>query len=251
MSFDEPARSSGAPKVPKVGFIAALDAECASLRRQAARGGSWLVVQSGPGAARAAVAAERAVDAGVTLLVSWGLAGGLDAKLVPGTVVVPRRVLQRDAEPLAVDAVWHMRLAVLADEFRLEQGDLLTAPAALESAEAKRAAAAATRAVAVDMESAAIAAVAARAGVPFVVLRVVIDGVADALPRGAEQWIDERGVRRLAPTLRAVVNLRQWRPLLTLAKRFRTASGVLDRLAQALAGRALFAPDVTARRAGS
>jgi len=251
MSFDEPARSSGAPKLPKVGFIAALDAECASLRKQATRAGSWLVVQSGPGAARAAVAAERAVDAGATLLVSWGLAGGLAAKLVPGTVVVPRRVVQRAAEPLAVDAGWHSRLTALADEFPLEHGDLLTAAAALESAEAKQAAAAATRAVAVDMESAAIAAVAARVGVPFVVLRVVIDGVGDALPRGAEQWIDELGNRRLAPTLRAVVNLWQWRPLLTLAKRFRTASGVLDRLAQALAGRRLFAADVTARRAGS
>jgi adenosylhomocysteine nucleosidase len=251
MSFDEPARSSGAPKISKVGFIAALDVECASLREHATRAGSWLVLQSGPGAARAAIAAQRAVDAGATLLVSWGLAGGLDAKLVPGTVVVPRRVLQRGAEPLAVDAGWHSRLAVLADEFPLEQGDLLTAPAALESVDAKQAAAATTGAVAVDMESAAIAAVAARAGVPFVVVRVVIDGVGDALPRGAEQWIDERGVRRLAPTLRAVVNLRQWRPLLTLAKRFRTASGVLERLAQALAGRRLLAPDVTARRAGS
>lgn len=251
MSSDEPARSSGAPKVPKVGFVAALEAECASLRKQAPRASAWLVVQSGPGAARAAVAAEHALDAGASLLVSWGLAGGLDAKLAPGTIVAPRRVLQRDAAPLAVDASWHSRLMVLADEFPFEQGDVLTVPAALESAEAKHAAAAASGAVAVDMESAAIAAVAARAGVPFVVLRVVFDGVADALPRGAEQWIDEHGRRRLAPTLRAVANLRQWRRLLTLAKRFRTASGVLDRLAQALAGRRLLAPEVAARKAES
>jgi adenosylhomocysteine nucleosidase len=248
MSFDEPARSSGAPKV---GFVAALDVECASLRHRAPRTGSWLVEQSGPGAARAAAAAARAIDAGATLLVSWGLAGGLDANVAPGTVVAPRRVLQPGAEPVAVDATWHARLAVLADEFVLEHGDLLTVPAALESPEAKRAAAAATGAVAVDMESGAIAAAAARARVPFVVLRVVVDGVADALPQGAEQWIDERGHRRLKPTLRAVVTLRQWRPLLTLAKRYRTASGVLDRLAQALAGGRLLAVDVTARKAGS
>jgi len=248
MSFDEPARSSGAPKI---GFVAALDVECACLRNQAPRAGSWLVVQSGPGPARAAAAAARAIDAGVSLLVSWGLAGGLDAGVAPGTVVVPRRVVQLGAEPVAVDATWHMRLAVLADEFALEHGDLLTVPAALESPEAKRAAAAATCAVAVDMESAAIAAAAARARVPFVVLRVVVDGVADALPRGAEQWIDERGKTRFTPTLRAVITLSQWRPLLTLAKRYRTASGVLDRLAQALAGRRLLAVDVTARKAGS
>jgi nucleoside phosphorylase len=248
MSFDEPARSSGAPKV---GFVAALDDECASLRRHAPRAASWLIVQSGPGAARAAAAAGRAVDAGAAVLVSWGLAGGLDARVAPGTIVVPRRIVQPGAAPVAVDAFWHSRLAQLADEFALEHGDLLTAPAALESPEAKRAAAAATHAVAVDMESAAIAAAAMHARVPFVILRVVVDGVADALPHGAEQWIDERGNRRLAPTLRAVASLRQWRPLLTLAKRYRTASGVLDRLAKALAGRRLLTLDVTARKAGS
>jgi adenosylhomocysteine nucleosidase len=248
MSFDEPASSSGAPNVA---FVAALDVECVSLRRHATRAGSWLVVQSGPGAARAGLAAKRAVDAGASLLVSWGLAGGLDAKLVPGSVVAPQRVLQHGAEPFVVDGGWHSRLVVLADEFALDTGDLLTAPAALESPDAKRAAAAATRAIAVDMESAAIAAVATRAGVPFVVLRVVVDGVADALPNGAEQWIDENGARRLAPTLRAVVSLRQWRPLLTLARRFRTASSMLERLAQALADRRLLAGEVPARRAGS
>ena len=239
MSSDQPARSSGALKV---GFIAALDVECASLLRHS-RAGSWLVVQSGPGAARAAAGAASAIDAGAGVLVAWGLAGGLDAKLAPGAVVASRRVLAQGADPLPVDAHWHLRLAALADEFALEHGDLLTVPAALESPEAKRAAAAATGAVAVDMESAAIGAAAARARVPFVVLRVVVDGMADALPRGAEQWIDERGQRRLAPTLRAVVSMRQWRPLLKLANRYRIASGVLDRLAQAVAGRRLLAAD--------
>jgi adenosylhomocysteine nucleosidase len=171
--------------------------------------------------------------------------------VAPGTVVVPRRVVQAGAAPVAVDAAWHLLLAQLADEFALEQGDLLTVPAALESPEEKHAAAAATHTVAVDMESAAIAAAAARAGVPFVILRVVVDGVADALPRGAEQWIDARGNRRLAPTLRAVVSSSQWRPLFNLAKRYRTASGVLDRLAQALADRRLLTGGSSARQAGS
>ena len=248
MSFDSPARSSGALRV---GFVAALDVECASLRKQATRAGSWLVVQSGPGAARAAAAATRAVDGGVSLLVAWGLAGGLDTTLAPGTVVVPKRVLQVGAAPLEVAPAWHARLTALADEFALEQRDLLTVPAALESAEAKHAAATATHAIAVDMESAAVGVAAAQAHVPFVVLRVVIDGAADALPRGAEQWIDEHGNRRLAPTLRAAVSMRQWRPLLILAQRYRTASGVLDRLAQALVSRRLLTADAATRKAGS
>lgn len=248
MSFDEPVRSDGAATV---GFIAALEIECASLRRQTSRAGTWLVVQSGPGASRAAAAAARALDSGARVLVSWGLAGGLLPKLAAGAVVAPRRILVQGAEPFEVDPTWHSRLTALADELALECGDLVSVPAALESPEAKRAAAAATRAVAVDMESAAIATAAARARVPFVALRVVVDGVGDALPRGAEQWIDEFGRRRTAATLRAVVDLRQWRPLLTLARRYRVACGALDRLAEALARRRLLDVDAQALEARS
>jgi hypothetical protein len=246
MSFDEPARSGGAATI---GFIAALGIECASLRRHAVP--QWSVMQCGPGAEHAAAAAANAIDRNVQLLISWGLAGSLDARVVPGTVVVPRRVLVSGGEPLAVDTALHASLAELAYDFILEYRDLLSVPAALESPAAKRAAAAATGAVAVDMESAAIAAVAARAGVPFVVLRVVVDGCDDALPAGAERWIDERGNRRVTATLRAVVDWQQWRPLLTLAKRYRVASSVLDRLARAIASRGLLAFRAPAARLGA
>ena len=248
MSFDGPVRQGVGFTI---GFIAALASECASLRRHRPRAAPWLVVQSGPGAARAADGAARAVDSGAGLLVSWGLAGGLGPAVAPGTVLLPRRVLEPGAEPLPVDAVWHARLCNLAGELALEQGDLLTAPAVLESPAAKRAAAAATRAVAVDMESSAIAAVAARANVPFVALRVVVDGFDDTLPPGTARWIDARGHRRLTPALRAAVDARQWRTLLTLANRYRVASGTLDRLARALAARHLFAAGAAALPAGS
>jgi nucleoside phosphorylase len=248
MSYSAPARSGGAAKI---GFIAALAVECASLRRQAPRAPAWLVSQSGPGAARAAAAAARAIEAGANVLVSWGLAGALDAAVAPGTVVAPRRVLVQGAEPLVIDAAWHAALAELADEFALEHGDLLSVAAPLESPAAKRAAAAATRAVAVDMESAAIAAAAARAHLPFAVLRVVVDGVGDALPAGAARWLDENGNRRAAATLQAIVSWRQWQPLLTLAVRYRVASGVLDRLARSLADRRLPVGDASASNAGS
>lgn len=248
MSFDEPARSGGAAKLA---FIAALGVECRSLRSRAPAGGAWLILQSGPGAERAAAAAARAIEAGARGLVSWGLAGGLDGALAPGAVVAPRRVRTEAGEAFAVDPDWHSSLVALADDFALDCGDLLSVAAALETPESKRAAGAATRAVAVDMESAAIGAVAARARLPFVVLRVVVDGATDALPQGAEQWIDERGDRRAMATLRAVVSWRQWGPLLTLAKRYRVASGVLDRLAHALARRRLLAVDAPALHVGS
>src|SRR5688572_13737653 len=164
MSFDEPVRPDGAFTI---GFIAALARECTSLRRQVPRSGRWHVVQSGPGAVRAAAAASRAIDGGACLLSSWGLAGGLTAAVAPGTVVLPWRVLADGETPLPVDAVCHSRLAALADELAVDYGDLLTVAEPLESPAAKRAAAAASAAVAVDMESAGIAIAAARARVPL------------------------------------------------------------------------------------
>jgi adenosylhomocysteine nucleosidase len=236
MSFDDAVPADGAPSIV---FVAALGIECASLRRRAAAGAPWRIEQSGPGPQRAAAAAARALEAGAKLLVSWGLAGALDAAVAPGTVLVPRRIVTAGGETLAVDGERHAALAALAGELVVAHGDLLTVAAALELPAAKRAAARTSGAVAVDMESAAIAAAAARAGVPFVALRVIVDGVDDALPKNAERWVNERGERRLAPALRAAVAVHEWRGLLTLAKRYRLASRVLEQLARVLADRGL------------
>ena len=127
---------------------------------------------------------------------------------------------------------------------------VLTVSSALESPAAKRAAAAATGAIAVDMESAGVAVEAARARVPFVAMRVVVDGLDDALPPSAESWIDDHGHRRMSAVLRAAVDARQWRGLLTLAKRYRVASSALDRLASTLAARRMLGADA-ALRSGS
>jgi adenosylhomocysteine nucleosidase len=218
-----------------VAIIVALGLEHVSLRRQALRSppAGWIVTQSGPGHECAARAAAAALAAGAQALVSWGLAGGLAAGLDPGTVVLPRCVRVPGGETFACDPEWHGRLAAqLRAGFVVSCGDLVTVPAALGSPAAKRAAAAATGAVAADMESAAIAAVAARAGAPFVAIRVVVDALADALPPGVERWIDERGNQRFGAALGAALQPGQWPALWTLAKRFRVARAVLERLAR-------------------
>lgn len=219
----------------RIAIVAALEAECVSLHRAVARGAPWLVVQSGPGEARAAAAAERALAEGAVGLISWGLAGGLDPSIAPGTIVVPRRVLREQGTPYAVTPEWHERLAARARTLAMSDGDLLTVAAALHSREDKKAAHAAVGAVAVDMESAAIGAVALRAGVPFAVARVIVDGATDALPRDAEAWVDEQGAQRLAPLLRAVLTPAEWPVLATLGRRFAVARRTLERFADALA----------------
>jgi adenosylhomocysteine nucleosidase len=232
---------------PRTAVIAALAIERATLSPYVSSANAgWFVVQSGPGPARAQISAPKAVDAGARALVSWGLAGGLAADVAPGTVIVPRRVIMQRGDTFRVDAVWHGRLEALANEFAIDSGDLLTVPAALDSPAAKAAAATALGAAAVDMESAAIAAVAARFGVPFVVLRVVVDAQRDALPVGAEAWIDEHGNRRAAAAFGAVASPREWPALWRLARRYRTAHRVLQRLARSVATQHLLDDAATA-----
>jgi adenosylhomocysteine nucleosidase len=235
MSFDGGATAA----VSRTGIIIALGSERAALAAVPHVSLGWSLVQSGPGPERAAQCATAALAAGAQALVSWGLAGGLAADIMPGTVVVPRRVIMQRGEVFVAAASWRERLAALASEFTLSHGDLLTVPTPLGSPAAKAAAATALGAVAVDMESAAIAAVAARARVPFVALRVVVDAQRDVVPAGAENWIDARGNTRAAAALGAIVRPGEWQALWRLAQRYRTANAVLVRLARSVAARAL------------
>lgn len=228
----------------RVAIIVALSVEQASLRRLVRAGaGEVSVTQSGPGPARAADNARAALAGGAGALVSWGLAGGVDPRLGPGTVVVPRRVRAENGDAYAADVEWRAVIdGALRGELRVSDGDLLSVAEPLVTPAAKSAAAA-LGAVAVDMESAAIAAIAARARVPFIALRVVVDTASDVLPPAAVAWVDAGGDRRFAAALAAAFKPLQWRALWTLAQRYRAASRALDRAAAlTAASRVLVAP---------
>lgn len=224
----------------RIAVIAALAVERASLDRHAAEGGSVTVHQSGPGLERAAQAARAALGSGAEALVSWGLAGGLDPALAPGSVVVPSAVLA-DGACFPCDAEWAaaVRAAARAGVTSatapaVSAGTLLGVAAPLATPAAKAQAHAETGAVAADMESGAIAAAAAEAGVPFIAVRVVVDASGDALPPQAEHWIDARGDLRPLAALGAALAPAEWPRLVVLARRYRKANAALAALAARL-----------------
>jgi adenosylhomocysteine nucleosidase len=225
-----------------VAVIVALGLERASFTRALGAVRRGVVVrQSGPGAAQAAAAASAAIAEGAVALVSCGLAGGLHAALGPGAVVIPRLVHAPDGRAFAADEKWRAAArAALAAELQVSDGDLVSVGGALVTPAAKQAAAASYGAVAVDMESAAIAERAAEGGVPFLVVRVVVDVHADTLPGKTEDWIDERGNRRAGAAVAAALKPWQWRTLVTLARRYRKARHALDRVAVLGAERGFF-----------
>lgn len=174
-----------------MGVVAALAAEAHTLGPAARRAdslrvlrGGHLLCESGIGARAAAGAARALADAGVAGLISWGMAGGLDPSLRAGDLVLADAIIDADGRRFAAAPAWQARIAAgLPSTQTVRRGSVYTSPAALDTTAAKQTVFHRTAAVAVDMESAAIAAVAADRGLPFVAIRVIVDTAADSLPR--------------------------------------------------------------------
>lgn len=180
-----------APHVP--GLVTGLVAEA----RLAARLGEAEVGGGLPAGAEAA--AERCVARGATALVSFGLCGGLDPALEAGALLVPRVVTDAggtyptDAALAAAFGGWSC-------------ATLAAAAAPVARREAKAGLFAASGAAGVDLESGAVARVAARHALPFAVLRAVCDPASLDLPPLALVALDDQGTlraRRIAATLLA------------------------------------------------
>ncbi len=186
--------------------------------------------------AGAAAAAERLVAGGATALVSFGLCGGLHPALRAGGLVVPAGVLAAapNAPPLhyAADRALTSALGQVTCEY------LYSGTAIASTAAAKAALFGATAATAIDLESGAVAEVAARHGLPFAVLRAVCDPADFDLPPAALLALNPQG--RIQPWLVAASILRrpaQLPALIELARAAAAARAALIRRAGQVAHR--------------
>jgi adenosylhomocysteine nucleosidase len=179
-----------------VGVVAALASEARALGHSMPRGGDpplselavlgegSLLALSGIGRAAAAAAAQALVDAGVSALMTFGMAGGLDPALRAGSVVIPRELISSDGARYAACRTWREQVAAAVSAlYAVSDGNLLTSTHAIETPADKAAAFRRTGAAAVDMESAAVAEIAAKHNLPFIAVRVIVDTAADMLPR--------------------------------------------------------------------
>jgi len=222
-------------EVPReqLAVIVALELEAAILRRALGRACSPLFV-SGPGLERAREAAQRAVASGARALIGWGLAGGVNATAVTGSVLLPRLLLAGEGSWLT-DPAWCERLALaLGPDLPLLELPLYSAANVLTAPADKAALADATGAVAVDMESAAIAQVAAEASLPCVVPRAVADGPEDTLPANVEQLVTDSGRTRVRGLFRMLLAPGQLAALLRLGRNSQIARRTLRQVAARL-----------------
>jgi len=181
-------------------------------------------------------ALSRACIEGCRSVISFGVAGGLDPGLRPGTCVVGSAILSGTTR-LATDHEWSQRL--LQTIPGAVHGMIAGVPAPIAHPEAKRTLYTKTGAMAVDMESHIVAGVAAAHGLPMAAIRVITDPAARALPAAALAAMAPNGETDIVAMVRSV--LRRPRELPAL---LRTALDARAARATLLRGRQLLGPSL-------
>lgn len=225
-----------------IGIVVALPAEARSVVRQRLRfdalhelsGGHWLAV-SGAGPERAQAAAQRLIDREVQALISWGCAAAIIGRLRPGHLVLPDAILSADGQSHAADKAWRERLSrTMPVHVVPHAGQLRESPRVISTRQEKSALHQLTGAIAVDMESAAVARVAGSRQLPFLAIRAIADPAAMDFPLAVTRALNPRGDVRMASLLGHLARQpAQVGELISLGRAFGAALRTLRQVRQA------------------
>ncbi|HKA54654.1 MAG TPA: hypothetical protein VKJ47_13425 [Candidatus Binatia bacterium] len=217
------------------------------VRREA--GGIWhgstgkrdvVVVTGGIGPRRTRQSLERFADVPFAAVLSVGCAGALVPGLTTGQLILAPevRILSAEARldrfPVDPGLLAHARTAAAAAAVSVAEGPLLTSAKVLFTPEDKARQGEATGAVAVEMESGVHASFAAARGLPFLVLRVILDPVGMALPVLKGFTTPEGGVRPFKAVSHVVTHPHHLPVLLALKRSRAVAAQTLSKLCRAL-----------------
>jgi hopanoid-associated phosphorylase len=194
------------------------------------------VICSGDGRNLAAQISSAIVSQKFRGLISFGVAGGLAPDLRPGTCVVGSAILSGEAR-MPTDPTWSQKLMKAIPD--AVHGLLVGVPAPVADPAAKRALYQKTGALAVDMESHIVAAVAAVHGLPVAAIRVITDPAVRALPEAAVAAMRPNGTTDIAAMIRSVVRRPQELPAL-----MRTALDARAARATLMRGRQVLGPSL-------
>lgn len=165
---------------------------------------------SGARPAAAERAAETMAQDGVATLLSWGLAGGLCPDLGSGELVVANAVIAPDG------AVWKIGdVAAL----QCRRGMLAGTDTVVLEPASKAALAQDTGAIAVDMETHRVAAVATRRGIQCFAVRAISDPSVRALPPIVQTAVGPDGRPKIGTVIKAFLRRPYDLPALLHAKR--------------------------------
>ena len=153
-----------------------------------------LVAYSGAGPNNAQLAAELLVAKGAARLMSWGCAAALSASLKPGDLILADKLIDAGNIEMAVNTDWYSYTKNrLAKFVVVHSGSLAESISIVSSSMDKKQLHSITGAVALDMESIAIAKVARQYNLPFLSIRVIADPVNMSLPLAINYSLNDQG----------------------------------------------------------
>ncbi len=155
------------------------------------------IVEAGMGPARATRATHALLDAHQPRwIVSTGFAGALNTDLKLGHIVVANEIVGLNSEPLQID------LEMASDPASgLHVGRTLTVDKMIRTIEEKRALAEQTGAIAVDMETLAVATVCRQTKTRFMAVRAISDDLSADLPPEILSLVGDTGAIRFGAVI--------------------------------------------------
>lgn len=185
------------------GIVVALAEELSTLTAQKIDKGSCIsankhlmIAFSGAGPDNAETAAEILIKQGATRLISWGCAAGLSDWVKPGDLTLANCLVDADRNNKNIDEAWHRHSVGILEKYSditIRNGKIVESRDLVVSSREKKELNWASGAVALDMESAAVARVADRHKLKYLIIRAIADPVDMDLPKAVAYSLNDQG----------------------------------------------------------
>jgi adenosylhomocysteine nucleosidase len=175
------------------------------------------------------------------LVISWGICGGLDSRLLPGDIILGVEVVSAEGSIRTDEAVTSSLKRRLIDAgARIVVERLAAADAPVLTVGAKAELHRATGAAAVDMESLTAGRFALERGIPFAILRAVADPADRDLPPLILEAVDSEGRIKITAVIAGLIRSPgEFRGLCAAARDSKAAFRALHRCGDLLSGLSL------------
>lgn len=153
-----------------------------------------VLAYSGAGANNARSASELLIAQGATRLISWGCAAALSETLKSGDLVLADTLIDAEGTQITIDPDWRgYTKNLLSTSLQVHTGSLAESNCIVAASQDKKHLHTQTGAVALDMETIAIAKVARQHQLPFLAIRAIADPVNMNLPEAVNHSLNNQG----------------------------------------------------------
>ncbi len=167
-----------------------------------------IAIVCGMGEGNVRIAVQQLLEKNVTALVSWGTAGALTEEIHSGDLVLADSVTTINEKNYSFDTDWNKRVAnkLCNTSIKIHHGMIAHTEQALKTPACKTSLQAATHAIAVDMESIAIARIAHQENLPCLAVRAIVDEASQSIPEAIINCTDMFGRPALFSLLSSIIN---------------------------------------------